>query len=142
VHQQADPTVTGAALTAGTVLSDALVRATALHVALLTHAADGSATASHDAPHKIAHTGATVTALKAGAPTDLTTLEAWCDLAAAFIVAHGNATGVHFASDTGTSGTGFTLTNASPNTQAKCNTDINDIQTAYNAHVALASPVA
>ncbi len=140
VHQELDELISLTPLIHGDVLATALAQVAVIHPVLLSHAADGGATALVDAPHRSADTSGAVTALQAaGIPTSLPTLITWIGLAKNFLVAHGNAAGVHFTNDTGSGVTGFTLTVDPPVTQNDCNDDINAIRTGYNTHADLAS---
>jgi hypothetical protein len=81
-------------------------------------------------------------------PTDLTSLKTWIGKTsggdtgtAGAIIGHATQSGVHFTSDTGTGGTGFTMTVDPPVTQADCNNDLNDILAAMKTHFNLGTAV-
>lgn len=67
-------------------------------------------------------------------PTNTSTRITWIAHAKAAIIGHGNQSGVHFTSDTGSGGTGFTLTTDPPVTDVDCANDLNDVLTAMKTH--------
>lgn len=136
VHMDSAPLVLLPDLVSGDLLATAIAQYLTIAQAWNTHFADGGGSATKDADHKTADS---INLVPVSPLVTLSDLESILVLAAAAVVGHGNQSTVHFHDDTGTSGTGFTMTNASPTTQAQCNADINDLKHAYNVHVGLAS---
>lgn len=137
VHMDADAVIVLPDLLAGDLLATAGAQYTTIKAAMVAHFADGGASPTVDADHKIADA---VSGAGLGNAVDtLPHLITRIGEAKAAIIAHGNQAGVHFHDDAGTSGTGFTLSVDPPVTQADCNADINDIKHALNVHFGLAS---
>jgi len=145
VHMEADleGLTSLADLVHGDVIATACARAVALAAAWNAHIA-GVGTVTANGEHKVADATNTLPTN----PTTLNTLKTWIGVVSggatgtsAAIIGHGDESGVHFADDTGTSGTGFTLSVDPPVTQNDCNDDLNDILAAMKAHFDLGAAV-
>jgi hypothetical protein len=124
-------------------ITTANARAVVLAAAWVAHLA-GVGTVVVNGEHKAADSTNTLPTN----PTDLTTLKTWIGKVgggatgtSAAIIGHGNQSGVHFLDDSGTGGTGFTLTVDPPVTQADCNDDLNAILAAMKTHFNIGTAV-
>jgi hypothetical protein len=122
--------------------SQALVsaRANALKAAWNLHLA-GAGSLTVDGEHKTADATNVVVAADA-ATTGGTALSSCITLVNALlasVIAHGDETDVHFLDDTGSGGTGASITTDPPTTKAHCITDLNDLKLAMSTHMAAGS---
>lgn len=139
VHMKADTGFAGlSALAGGATQAQCNAQANAIQTALAAHMnsvgtilADGCCLAA-DPTHR-----ATLIAIPVASslPTCITLISGIL----AAIVGHGNAAGVHFHNDTGTSGSGATMAPNPAVTLADCVTDLNSLLVNLQTHVALAS---